>query len=171
MIALGAQVRSPSAIWVQATSSGSITGICPSSNAPITITGRNIPLTAEVKTDLSAATSSVWSARQPFKLLWRWNTCPCPKDDTKKGMGNKNIWMWTQKYDMARPCRNVPHVASSSRMGRDERRRVQIKNKGDSGVFDCILNYALPAHPLRKEEALVLKPSMFACFWSPFDLG
>ena len=58
-VALGAQVRNPNAIWVQATPSGSITGICPGSLAPITILGLNIPLTAGFKTGLSATSPGV----------------------------------------------------------------------------------------------------------------
>lgn len=57
-VALGAEVRNPNTIWVQATPSGSITGICPGDYAPITITGLNMPLTAGIKTGLSAVTSN-----------------------------------------------------------------------------------------------------------------
>ena len=52
--ALGAEVRNNNTIWVQATPSGTITGACPSNNAPVVITGLAIPLTLGIKTGLSA---------------------------------------------------------------------------------------------------------------------
>ena len=52
--AVGAQVRNSNNGWVQATTSDSITGTCPSDFAPVAITGLNIPLTLGIKTGLSA---------------------------------------------------------------------------------------------------------------------
>jgi hypothetical protein len=57
-VAVGLQVRNANTIWVQATPSGGITGICPAENASVTITGLNIPLTAGIKTGISATTPS-----------------------------------------------------------------------------------------------------------------
>ena len=52
--AVDAEVRDSNNGWVQATTSGSITGTCPSARAPVPITGLNIPLTLGIKTGLSA---------------------------------------------------------------------------------------------------------------------